>query len=108
MPAPGYTHPSKKTLTPDQMAAFSERASIGAQADAVLKQVGPKLDGRREQIIGEALFYYRGCTMTPDMALRYWANLSEVAALKEQLCNERDAGIDAYTKLMEGNDNDDG
>lgn len=107
MPAPGYTHPSKKKLTPEQMVKYQELASVGSQADIILKQVGSKLDGRREQIIEEALRYYQSCQLTPDMALRYWAKLSEVTALKQQLCNERDAGIDAYAKIMtEGTEND--
>jgi hypothetical protein len=109
MPAPGYTHPSKKKLTPDQMVAYQQIASVGSQAGVILGQIGPKLDKRREQVIGEALSYYRGVQMTEPMALRYWAILSEVAALKEQLCNEQDAGIQAYAELMqqtEGNENE--
>lgn len=110
MPAPNYVHPSKRKLSPDDQQKFQSLAATGATASLILNQVGPKLDSRREQVIGEALAAFRTMKLNETMALRYWAVLSEVAALKEQLTGEEDVGLRAYEKLMEGtNDgNDDG
>ncbi len=105
MAAPGYVHPSKRSLTAETLEKYQSLATTGATASIVLDQVRPMLDTRREQVIGEALAAYRTMGMTDAMALRFWAILSEVAALKEQLTHDEDAGIKAYAQLLEGSDN---
>lgn len=108
MPAPGYKHPSKRELKPEDVERFQSMAATGATASIILNQVGPKLDGRAAQVIKEAISMYRSIdsngaiVMTPEMSLRYWAALSEVIALKEQLVLEENSGVYAYEKLTEG------
>jgi hypothetical protein len=87
------------------MENYQGLAATGATASLILNQVGPKLDKRMDQIIGEAIAAFRTMALDEKQALRYWAVLSEVAALKEQLTHEEDVGATAYTKLMEGTSN---
>jgi hypothetical protein len=108
MPKQGYVHPSKQKNEPstDQIQGLQDTAAIGVKAELILREVGDKLDTRREQIIGHGLAAYRTMQMDEKMALRFWACLNEVAALKEQLTHEVDVGVAAYEKLMEGTSNE--
>jgi hypothetical protein len=92
-------NPALRNANPDPE-VLHQRAAAGGEAEALAKRLFPFLDARKEQIVNEAVGWFRSNeTQSDKTAIRYIAALSEIEAQRQELQSRMRAGEHARAQL---------